>query len=175
MVLEKTSESPLDSKEIKSVKLMGNHPWILNEGLMMKLKLQYFGHLMWTADLLEKSLMLGKIEGRQRRGHQRMRWLDGITNAMDMNLGKLWEMVRDRETWRSVDHSIAKTLSWLGDWTTTTIVWNGVRDDGFSFYLRLHRRNLGFEVCIKCNDTLETWKFVAFGIKVLIPTPALLA
>ena len=78
---------------------------------MLKLKLQYFGHLMQTVNSLEKSLILGKIEGRRRRGRQRMRWLGGITNAMDMNLGKLWEMVRDRETWRSVDHSIAKTLS----------------------------------------------------------------
>ena len=81
------------------------------EELMLKLKLQYCGHLMRRADSLEKTLMLRKIEGRRRRGRQRMRWLDGITNAMDMNLGKLWEMVRDRETWRAVDHSIAKTLS----------------------------------------------------------------
>ena len=94
MVLEKTPESPLDSKEIKPVNLKGNNPEYSLEGLM--LKLQYFSHLVRTADLLEKSLMLGKIEGRRRRGCQRMRWLDGITDAMNMNLGKLQEMVGDR-------------------------------------------------------------------------------
>ena len=85
---------PLDSKEIKPVSLNGVKPEYSLEGLMMKLKLQYFGHLMQTDDSLEKSLMLGKIEGRRRRGHQRMRWLDGIIEAMNMNLGKLWEIVR---------------------------------------------------------------------------------
>ena len=90
------------------------------EGLMLKLKLPYFGHLMWTDNSLEKSLKMGKTEGRRRRGCQRMRWLDSITDTMNMNLGKLQEMLRDKEVWRAAVHGVTKSQTQLGSWTTAT-------------------------------------------------------
>ena len=126
VVLEKILESPLDCKEMQPVHPKGNQSWIFIRRTDAEAELQHFGQLMGRTNSLKKTLILGKIEGTRRRGRQRMRWLDGITNTMAMSLCRLQELVMDWEAWHSAAHKVTKNWAWLGDWTDWTEITFGL-------------------------------------------------
>ena len=147
VVLEKTLESPLDCKEIQPVHPKGDQSCCSLVGLMLKLKLQYFGHLMWRADSFEKTLILGEIEDRRRRGWQGIRWLDGITDSMHMGLGGFWALLMDREAWSAVVHEVAEKWTWLSDWTELN--WNVMKAQGGCYVTKQRKRSISYVVFLR--------------------------
>ena len=154
----------MDSKEIKLVNPKGNQPWIFIGRMIVKLKLQYFDHLMWRADSLEKTLMPWNTEGGRRRGWQRMRWLDGIIDLMDISLIELWEMVKDRDAWYAAIHEVAKSQTWLRDWTMSLwyrslmIIWQ-IRKLMLSVYLSIRKvKQVSQQVIGRAKFTTQAWR-----------------